>query len=75
MAETIGLIISSIFLVVMLFSLMYISAEDGYKKGQIAALNDKQEYRLVEFEDGTRDYYKESELKDLIPHKVIKQIT
>ena len=46
--------------------------QEGYKNGQSDALSGKQKYRLVEFEDGTREYRKESELKDLITHKIIK---
>jgi hypothetical protein len=45
---------------------------EGYREGQIDAINGKIVYKLVEFKDGTRGYYKESELKDLIEHKIIE---
>jgi hypothetical protein len=66
------IIIFAILIVTVIMIWIYSAYKDGYAAGQIAAMNGKQEYRLIEFEDGIRKYYKESELKDLITHKIIK---
>lgn len=43
---------------------LWIGHETGYKKGQTDAVSGKIKYKLLQFEDGTREYYKESELKN-----------
>jgi hypothetical protein len=68
--------IDIVFLMIFILAISVISAtisfHNGYRESQIDALSGKQEYRLVEFEDGVREYRKESELKNLITHKIIK---
>lgn len=46
--------------------------EEGYKDGMIKAMKEN-DYVLVEFEDGGREYRKKSELKDLVAHKVVEK--
>lgn len=56
----------------MVIFLAWVYFKEGYEKGQIDALNQKQHYHLVEFKDGERKYYHEKSLKDLVDHKLIK---
>lgn len=49
----------------------WLSYAKGYKRGQIDALNGKFDFVLIEFEDGTRHWYRKKELKDLIDYKII----
>lgn len=53
-----------IFLCIILIVIL-ICHSGGYKVGQIDAMNGKIKYTLIEFEDGTRDYYKDDELISL----------
>ena len=51
----------------------YIGGSKGYKDGQIDAMNGKQGYVLIEFEDGSREYYDKDDISKLKePYKVIK---
>jgi len=67
-------ILISVALIICFFVLFLygkIAQEEGYKKGQIDYKNGIDKFTLIEFEDGTREYYKKSELKDLKVHKEI----
>lgn len=46
--------------------------EAGYKNGQIDAAYGLNNYVLIEFKNGTRGWYKHSELKDLVDYTVIE---
>lgn len=48
--------------------------KDGYKDGQMDAIKGVIKYKLIEFKDGERKYYRDDELKDLIEqdYKIIK---
>lgn len=66
------LIFSAIGLMFFGMILSYSSAKETfYKKGQIDAINGNIKYKLVEFEDGERQYCHVDELKDVAPHKII----
>jgi hypothetical protein len=57
----IGVFVSFIAVIILVIK----EADDtGYKHGQIDALNGIQKYKLIEFSDGTRDYYKDPKPED-----------
>ena len=61
--------------VLWVFSLIIVSInryKNGYREGQIDAMNDKNNYRLIEFKDGVREYRHADELSKLTKHTVIK---
>lgn len=47
--------------------------EKGYKNGQVDAIKGEINWTLVEYPDGTREYYPTDELKDLGEHKVVEK--
>lgn len=72
--QIIGVLASIALLIVGAWLLCTLIHDEGYKDGQVDAINGKIVYKLVEFADGTREYYKECELKDLIEeHKIIEK--
>jgi hypothetical protein len=50
---------------------------DGHKRGQISVLKGKQKYKLLEFPDGTREFYKNPKpeyfREDFKNYKIIKE--
>jgi len=57
----VGVFVSFIAVIILLIK----EADDtGYKQGQVDALNGIQKYKLIEFPDGTRDYYKDPKPED-----------
>lgn len=71
MNEGIVIIMILVFAALMILVVIAFSG-DAYKQGQIDAINGKIKYKLVEFPDGSREYYQEKELRDLKEHKIIK---
>jgi hypothetical protein len=71
--ETVLFIFFTVWAFVLMILVNKAGYDNGYKKGQVEALNGNIEFVLVEFKDGSRDYYKRSELKNLVEHKIINQ--
>lgn len=62
--SAIAVIVCIVCFIVIIVLLIKDASETGYRNGQIDALNGIQNYKLIEFSDGTRDYYKDPKPED-----------
>jgi hypothetical protein len=69
---TIETIIICIAAVIAMAAVYSSGKDEGYKKGYSDAMNGTDKMKLVEFDDGTRDWYLTKHLKHIDHHKVIK---
>lgn len=51
----------------------WLCQSEGYKMGQVDAINGKIEYKLIEYADGSREWVKDKQLKHIkVAFKIIE---